>query len=118
MHGQTDLSKPTRSPNVTACVVRSRPPPVEAAPAGARSVLFIVSDDARPELPSYGQDYSARSRHQILSDNKSLASPDHAVSADTAVCLGPCAVHAPNLERLAGRGLTFIHAYCQQAIVK
>ena len=32
------------------------------------------------------------------------------------VCLEPCAVHAPNLERLAGRGLTFIHAYCQQAI--
>ena len=32
------------------------------------------------------------------------------------VCLGPCAVHAPNLDRLAGRGLTFIHAYCQQAI--
>ena len=68
MHGQTDLSKPTRSPNLTACVVRSRPPPAEAAPAGARSVLFIVSDDARPELPSYGQDYSERSRHQILSD--------------------------------------------------
>ena len=40
----------------------------------------MLSDDARPELPSYGQDY----------------------------------IKAPNLAKLAARGLTFMHAYCQQ----
>ena len=45
-------------------------------------VLYIVSDDARPEMPSYGQDY----------------------------------VKAPNLAALSARGLTFMNAYCQQAL--
>ena len=42
----------------------------------------MVSDDCRPELPNYGQDY----------------------------------IQAPNLAKLAARGLTFMHAYCQQSI--
>eukprot|EP01052_Picozoa_sp_SAG31_P007185 SAG31_NODE_339_length_17487_cov_20.764435_11_plen_262_part_00 len=82
MRGQVDLEKPTRKANVTACVVRTRPSPPQPAPSGALNVLYMVSDDARPELPNYGQNY----------------------------------VSAPNLAALARRGLTFMHAYCQQSI--
>ena len=82
MRGKVDLTRPTKKQNATACVVRTRPPPALPAPPGAMHVLYIVSDDLRPELPSYGQDY----------------------------------VKAPNLAKLAARGLTFMHAYCQQSI--
>jgi hypothetical protein len=82
MRGKVDLSKPTRKDNVTACVVGTRPAPNVASPAGAKNVLYMVSDDCRPELPMYGQDY----------------------------------IQAPNLAKLAARGLTFMHAYCQQSI--
>ena len=82
MRGKVDLTKPTIKPNVTACVVGTRPAPVQPPPPGARNVLYMVSDDCRPELPNYGQDY----------------------------------IHAPNLAKLAARGLTFMHAYCQQSI--
>ena len=53
--GQVDTTKPTAKPNVTACVVRQRGEPVRPAPPGALNVLYIVSDDMRPELPVYGQ---------------------------------------------------------------
>jgi hypothetical protein len=82
MRGQVDLTKPKSMPNRTACVVGTRPPPIHSPPASAKNVLYIVSDDCRPELPSYGQDY----------------------------------IHAPHLAALAARGLTFMHAYCQQSI--
>lgn len=82
MRGNVDLSRPTHVRNATACVVRTRPPPALPAPSGAMNVLYFVSDDARPELPSYGQNH----------------------------------VQAPNLAKLAARGLTFMHAYCQQSI--
>jgi hypothetical protein len=57
MWGGVNLSHPTHTPNAMACVVKTRPLPPKPAPAGALNVLYIVSDDARPELPSYGQDY-------------------------------------------------------------
>ena len=82
MRGEVDLTKKTPKANVTSCVVKSRPAPVRPAPAGAKNVLYMVSDDCRPELPNYGQDY----------------------------------ILAPNLAKLAARGLTFTHAYCQQSI--
>ena len=82
MRGQVDLSKKTTKPNVTSCVVKTRPAPVQPPPAGAKNVLYMVSDDCRPELPNYGQDY----------------------------------ILAPNLAKLAARGLTFMHAYCQQSM--
>ena len=82
MRGQVDLSKPTQKPNVTSCVVQTRPAAVKPAPAAARNVLYMVSDDCRPELPPFGQDY----------------------------------ILAPHLAKLAARGLTFMHAYCQQSI--
>jgi len=82
MRGRVDVSQPTRKPNVTACVVGTRPAPIAPAPDEAKNVLYMVSDDARPELPMYGQDY----------------------------------IQAPNLAKLAARGLTFMHAYCQQSI--
>eukprot|EP01050_Picozoa_sp_SAG11_P028017 SAG11_NODE_7326_length_1160_cov_1.339303_1_plen_179_part_00 len=82
MRGQVDLTKPTLKPNVTACAVKTRPAPATLPPEGARNVLYMVSDDCRPELPNYGQDY----------------------------------IKAPNLAKLAARGLTFTHAYCQQSI--
>ena len=50
MRGQVDLTKPTAKENVTACVVGTRPAPTQAAPAGAKNVLYMVSDDCRPEL--------------------------------------------------------------------
>ena len=46
------------------------------------NVLYIVVDDLRPELPSYGI----------------------------------TAVHAPNLEALARRALSFDRAYCNQCV--
>ena len=82
MRGQVDLSKKTAKPNVTSCVVKTRPAPARPAPVGAQNVLYMVSDDCRPELPNYGQDY----------------------------------ILAPNLAKLAARGLTFMHAYCQQSM--
>ena len=57
MRGQMDLTRPTKKPNATACVVNTRPAPALPAPPGAMHVLYIVSDDLRPEMPSYGQDY-------------------------------------------------------------
>jgi len=57
MRGKVDLSRPTHVPNSTACVVKTRPPPPQPAPPRAMNVLYIVSDDARPEMPSFGQDY-------------------------------------------------------------
>ena len=82
MRGNVDLSRPTQRMNATACIVRTRPPPALPARPGAMNVLYFVSDDARPELPSYGQDH----------------------------------IKAPHLAKLASRGLTFMHAYCQQSI--
>jgi iduronate 2-sulfatase len=57
MRGKVNLSHPTHVPNATACIVKTRPPPPQPTPPGAMNVLYIVSDDARPEMPSYGQDY-------------------------------------------------------------
>jgi len=57
MRGQVNLSRPTHVPNATACIVKIRPPPTLPTPALAMNVLYIVSDDARPEMPSFGQDY-------------------------------------------------------------
>ena len=55
MRGRVNASLPTAKANVTACLVASRPPPPSAPPARARNVLYIVSDDMRPQLPVYGQ---------------------------------------------------------------
>tara|TARA_B110000208_G_scaffold176848_1_gene223557 strand:+ start:151 stop:3924 length:3774 start_codon:yes stop_codon:yes gene_type:complete len=57
MRGQVNLSRPTHVPNATACIVKTRPPPPLPTPPHAMNVLYIVSDDARPEMPSFGQDY-------------------------------------------------------------
>lgn len=46
------------------------------------NVLFLVSDDLRPELGCYGTD----------------------------------AIKTPNIDRLSARGVTFLRAYCQQAV--
>eukprot|EP00937_MAST-01D_sp_MAST-1D-sp2_P007299 g7299.t1 len=55
MRGRINTSMPTTKANVTACLVASRPTPPAAPPAHARNVLYIVSDDMRPQLPVYGQ---------------------------------------------------------------
>ena len=55
MRGRVNTSLPASKTNVTACIVASRPPPPAAPPARARNVLYIVSDDMRPQLPVYGQ---------------------------------------------------------------
>ena len=57
MRGKVDLSRPTHVPNSTACVVKTRPAPPRPPPPRAMNVLYIVSDDARPEMPSFGQNY-------------------------------------------------------------
>ena len=57
LRGQVNLSRPTHVPNATACIVKTRPPPPQPTPPRAMNVLYIVSDDARPEMPSFGQDY-------------------------------------------------------------
>ena len=36
------------------CIVKTRPLPPLPSPASAMNVLYIVSDDARPEMPSFG----------------------------------------------------------------
>ena len=56
LRGQVNLSHPTHVLNATACVVKTRPAAPQPAPPGAMNVLYIVSDDARPEMPSFGQD--------------------------------------------------------------
>jgi iduronate 2-sulfatase len=55
---------------------------LQAAEADRPNILFIASDDMRPELGCYGAAH----------------------------------IHSPNLDRLAGRGTTFLRAYCQQAV--
>ena len=57
LRGHVNLSLPTHVPNATACIVKTRPPPPQPTPPRAMNVLYIVSDDARPEMPSFGQDY-------------------------------------------------------------
>ena len=62
------------------------PPAVKPAPKGAKSVLFFISDDLRPELfGAYGQN----------AKNKLLT---------------------PNFDKLAATSTVFNRAYCQQAI--
>eukprot|EP00035_Acanthoeca_spectabilis_P029845 m.6657 g.6657 ORF g.6657 m.6657 type:complete len:652 (+) comp3870_c0_seq1:1-1956(+) len=62
MRGRVDTTKPTAKPNVTACLVEQRPPPMQPTPKGALNVLYVVSDDMRPELPPYGQ-------HHVIAPN-------------------------------------------------
>jgi hypothetical protein len=50
LRGKVDMTKPTHIPNGTACLVKTRPAPARPAPAGGMNVLYIVSDDARPEV--------------------------------------------------------------------
>lgn len=50
LRGKVDMTKPTHTLNGTACVVKTRPAPARPAPAGGMNVLYIVSDDARPEV--------------------------------------------------------------------
>ena len=57
LRGQVNRSRPTHVPNATACIVKTRPPQPQPTPPRAMNVLYIVSDDARPEMPSFGQDY-------------------------------------------------------------
>ena len=57
LRGRVNLSRPTHVVNATACVVKTRPPPPQPTPPRAMNVLYIVSDDMRPEAPSFGQDY-------------------------------------------------------------
>ena len=54
LRGIDSLGTRTHTPGVIAIVVRTRPADVQPVPRGAKNVIFMVSDDARPEMPSYG----------------------------------------------------------------
>ena len=76
--------KPVLKTAVTFCAALLLAPfaALRAAEPARPNVLFLVSDDLRPELGCYGN----------------------------------TVIKSPNIDRLAGRGMVFDRAYCQQAV--